>query len=191
MVTETPKKRDPWTYVLIVSAAAGVCLVVSLCLQAFGLVLPGMGGRREVEAQGVRLGAEAPDFLLDGLQGPVRLSDQRGRAVLLNFWTSWCGHCVAEMPMIEEYARRYANQLIVLAVNEGESAQTVRDFARAYPYSFTYVLDPHYELNDPYRLQGYPTTYFIDAAGIVRYEVVGSMSRADIQTGLWAAGVGR
>ncbi len=187
---ETPKKRDPWMYVLIISAAMGVCLLLCLCLEAFGLVLPQRQSAGAVGQGRVRVGQEAPDFELSGLSGrPVRLSHYRGQVVLLNFWATWCGYCVGEMPLISEYAQRYVNEMVVLAVSEGESAQVVQSFVDVHPFPFIFVLDPSYRLNRPYRLEGYPTTYFIDAAGIVRYEVIGSMRRSEIEAGLRAAGV--
>lgn len=187
---ETAKKRDPWMYVLITSAAMGVCLLLCLCLEVFGLVFPQWQSVSVFDLDHVRLGQEAPDFELNGLNGrPIRLSHYRGQAVLLNFWATWCGYCLEEMPLISEYAQRYTNRMVVLAVSEGESAQVVQEFTDAHPFPFIFVLDPSYRLNSPYRLEGYPTTYFIDAAGIVRYEVIGSMDRSEIEAGLRAAGV--
>ncbi len=184
------QKRDPWLYVLVSGAVIGVCLIACLCLEALGLVLPRSEGERTIVPETVRLGQEAPDFELSGLNGQtVRLSHYREWAVLLNFWATWCGYCEAEMPLIAEYAQRYRNQLVVLAVSEGESANMVAEFVATNPYPFVFLLDPSYSLNAPYRLSGYPTTYFIDAAGVTRYQVVGEMSRSEIEAGLRAAGV--
>ncbi|MEZ0396986.1 MAG: redoxin domain-containing protein [Anaerolineales bacterium] len=197
---ETPGQRDPWKYVLIGGAAAGVCLLLALCVEIFvwlGLSLSPRAAspspqpvQQAQEPQVVHLGQVAPDFSLEMLGGErVRLSDYRGRAVMVNFWATWCGYCIEEMPLIQATQERYASQLVVLAVNQGENQQIVSQFVQERGYTFVVLLDPSYSLQHPYRVDGYPITYFIDASGIARHRVDGAMDNRDLQQGLQSVGI--
>ena len=89
-------KRDPFVII-------GVALVVALML-VFGFKL----AKRPSGAAQMQNGA-APDFTLESLDGkPVRLSDYRGKPVVLNFWATWCGPCKIEMPWFVDFQKQYA-----------------------------------------------------------------------------------
>ncbi len=122
------------------------------------------------------IGRRAPDFTLPDLQGrQVRLADFRGRrAVVLNFWATWCAPCRREMPTLERLARERAAVLVVLGVNldSGDPAP-VRAFIRELGLTFPILLDPERTLLARYRLVGVPTTFVLDRAGVIRYREVG------------------
>lgn len=75
----------------------------------------------------VTVGEEAPNFLLESLEGKkVKLSDYRGQVVLLNFWATWCGPCKEEMPYLQKAYEKFHDQgVVVLAVNIAESRVAV------------------------------------------------------------------
>jgi peroxiredoxin len=127
------------------------------------LVPPGM----KVEA---KQGSLAPDFLLMELDGgDFRLSDLRGKAVIVNFWATWCTPCRKEMPQFVAAYDRYKDEgLEVVAVNVQESPSIIRPFAEDFGMEFTVVLDKRGAVSDSYRLIGLPTTYFIDREGVIR-----------------------
>lgn len=115
-------------------------------------------------------GALAPDFLLEQLEGAdVRLSDFRGKAVVLNFWATWCGPCRKEMPQFVRAYDAYANEgLEIVAVNLQEGKSISQGFVDDYGVDFTVLVDRDAEVGDRYRVDGLPTTFFIDRNGVVR-----------------------
>lgn len=127
------------------------------------------------------VGAQAPDFTLPGLDGePVRLSELRGQRVLLNFWATWCGPCRQEMPAIQ--ARYNHGDFAVLAVDFGETQAQVQGFIDEIGVDLPIVLDADGSVQELYRVRGYPTTFFIDAQGVIRFFHIGEMSTEDIDS---------
>lgn len=125
------------------------------------------------------VGSPAPDFTLPGLDGEqVRLSDLRGQRVLLNFWATWCGPCRQEMPAIQ--ARYNHGDFAVLAVDFGETRQQVQNFVNEIGVDLPVLLDADGNVQELYRVRGYPTTFFIDARGIIRFFHIGEMTAEDI-----------
>lgn len=125
---------------------------------------------------------QAPDFTLTSLDGKrVTLSDYRGKIVLLNFWATWCPPCRSEMPDIQAVADEYSSDLVVLAIDNAESKDIVEPFVRELELKFVVLLDSTGALSQIYNVQGLPTTYLIDRAGIVRSSNVGSLTRAYIE----------
>lgn len=119
---------------------------------------------------GLAPGQPAPDFELQTPDGQtVRLSDFKGRPVLLNFWATWCGPCAIEMPALEQINRKYKDVgLVVLGVNQAETPERVTKYMQANNLSFSSVLDTDTGLARQYRVTGYPTTWLIDADGTLR-----------------------
>jgi len=112
----------------------------------------------------------APDFTLPTLSGaPIRLSELRGKVVLLNFWATWCVPCRTEMPTLEALYQRYKDRgLEVLAVNvDMLSTAGVEAFVKEVTVTFQIVLDPSWSVARAYRVLGLPTTYLIDRGGNV------------------------
>lgn len=115
-------------------------------------------------------GAMAPDFLLEELGGgEIRLSDLRGRPVIINFWATWCAPCRKEMPQFVAAYSRYRDEgLEIVAVNLQEGKSIASRFADDYGMDFTVVVDVDGEVGDQYRLLGLPTTYFVGRDGVIR-----------------------
>ncbi len=128
-----------------------------------GLVPSGMS----VEA---KEGSLAPDFLLKELDGgEVRLSDFRGKAVIVNLWATWCGPCKKEMPQfVAAYDRYQDDGLEIIAINLQESQSIIQPFVDDFGMEFPVALDRRGSVSDKYRILGLPTTYFIDRQGVIR-----------------------
>ena len=122
-------------------------------------------------------GDTAPDFVLQSLGGPTRkLSNYRGKVVLVNLWATWCPPCIAELPVLEEVAKSYADKgLVILAVAGDEDPQAVRDFLATKPVSFEVLFDPDGVIGTRYGITGYPETFFVDRQGLLRDKIIGPL----------------
>lgn len=124
-----------------------------------------------------RTGFLAPQFTLYNQQGqPVQLSDLRGRPVLINFWASWCTPCQAEMPAMQKVYQDYKDEgLEILAINTiyQDDPQAVTSFVQEYGLSFPILLDTDATAAGQYQVRALPTSFFVDANGIIRDVVVG------------------
>lgn len=121
-------------------------------------------------------GDTAPDFtapLADGSE--FTLSDHRGKVVLLNFWATWCGPCVREMPAFEKLKEDYGEEVAILAVNCMESADTVAAFIEENGYTFPIAIDEEGVVSVKYPTQGIPYTLVIDGEGIVQNIYMGAV----------------
>jgi cytochrome c biogenesis protein CcmG/thiol:disulfide interchange protein DsbE len=141
-----------------------------------------------LNAPAPEVGAPAPDFTALTPQGDrVSLSDLRGQVVLINFWATWCAPCRVEMPAIQ--ARYNRGGFTVLAVDFDENAELVQAFVDGLGLSFPVLLDPGGEIQNLYRVRGYPTSFFVDADGIIRVFHIGDMSETELDNYLSHLGV--
>lgn len=132
-------------------------------------------------------GQPAPDFTLQNLDGEsISLSDFKGKPVLLNFWATWCGPCRAEMPFLQEIYEEWSErELMLLAVNIGESSAKVKDFMEKLNLSFPVLLDSRSAIAKMYNITAIPTTYFIDKDGVIQTRIIGAFSsKAQIESEL-------
>lgn len=134
-----------------------------------------------------REGFLAPDFELVTLSGDrIRLEDQRGSVVVVNFWASWCPPCRAEMPDLREvYEANQGRGLEILAVNVAyqDNRQDAERFVREFGLPFPILLDTSGEVANRYLMRALPTTFFIDRQGVIREVIIGGpMSTTTLQT---------
>jgi len=154
-------------------------MLVAASLLLLGVSLVMVQGRGSKVAPEVRpeVGYLAPDFALPSLDGQtVRLSDFRGKkAILLNFWATWCAPCRLEMPTMDTAYQEYKGRdLEVLAVSLDAGSQSgVKNFMHELRLSFPALLDPDMEVLRLYRQFSIPATFLIDKQGIVRHREVG------------------
>jgi thiol-disulfide isomerase/thioredoxin len=129
----------------------------------------------------------APDFQLERLDGStLRLSDLQGKAVLVNFWATWCQPCRRELPhLVAAYDRYRSEGLEIVAVNLQEDEDTITGYAEEFGMEFPVVIDRSGDVADKYRVIGIPTSFFIDRSGVVRSiytgPFVGDQSREGIE----------
>ena len=118
----------------------------------------------------------APDTEIADLNGTRhKLSDYRGKPVIVNFWATWCPPCRAELPsMNRAWAKVKDEGIIMLAVNVGESEETINQFNVEYPIDFTILLDQEGTYAPEWNISGMPTTFVVNADGLVVYKVVGT-----------------
>lgn len=128
-------------------------------------------------------GRLAPDFTLTQPGGgELTLADLRGKAVVLNFWATWCGPCEAEMPELQQAAEKYGDKgLVVVGVNQQEPESIVVDYLKRLGITFPIGLDESVKVSELYRVNSLPTTFFIDRDGVLRDQVIGQMNTAVLQ----------
>jgi peroxiredoxin len=127
-------------------------------------------------------GRPAPEFALPDLDGnTVRLSDFSGRPVVLNFWATWCAPCRLEMPELARAMTDYADRdLMVLAINQDETAEQVDSFLTEVGLSLPALLDAGGEVGAAYGAFFLPTTLIVGPDGIVSAVHRGILSREDL-----------
>jgi len=108
----------------------------------------------------------APDFELESLDGgTLKLSELRDKNVILNFWATWCGYCVIEMPDLQKLQEAHADDVLVLTVNVGESKEVVQKFMEENNLDLTVALDEKMNVANTYGIRSYPTTIAINKNG--------------------------
>ena len=130
------------------------------------------------------LGKKAPYFTAVSIDNTlINLNDFLGNPVILNFWAIRCPYCVEEMPYLQQvYEEHAVDGLIVLGVNDAESAGNVKPYIENHKYTFTIILDEDSSIGNKYGVYYLPTTYLIDRDGIVRDIIIGSFqNKEDIE----------
>jgi peroxiredoxin len=133
---------------------------------------------------GTRIGDRAPDFTLPTIDGKeASLSQFRGKIVMVNFWESSCSGCASEMPDIQAVFDTWSrDDLEILAVNNGERAAFVQSFIDSKGLTFPALLDSDQAVSNIYQISTIPTTYFINADGIIKRIKSGSFtSQSEIE----------
>lgn len=113
----------------------------------------------------------APDFTLQSSTGEnVRLTEQRGQVVMLNFWASWCGPCRKEMPLLDEMSKRYsAAGFVLYGVNVEEDNTDAKKLIKDLGVTFPILYDTESKASSLYNVDAMPTTVVIDKKGEIRY----------------------
>ncbi|RDW17745.1 TlpA family protein disulfide reductase [Oceanobacillus chungangensis] len=122
-----------------------------------------------IESVGIEPGELAPDIELEAADGTqFKLSELRGKKVLLNFWATWCPPCKEEMPAMQQFYDAHKDEMEVIAVNFKEKDQKVRDFINDSVYTYTIPIDEDGVVSNEYGVYTVPTTYFIGTDGIIQ-----------------------
>jgi thiol-disulfide isomerase/thioredoxin len=177
-------------------AADGVLYPLAVCVLVVGLLLgfallprlfkpqePAMVGKAAPEFS-VPLVANAEQIpkLADGtLASSVSVSSLKGKAVILDFWATWCGPCNAEAPILDQVAKKYADRgLVVVGVSQDDSPELPKEWSRARRYSYPLAFDADRSSN-LYNVESLPTMVVLDRNGIVRAVRIGMTSSSEIQ----------
>ena len=133
---------------------------------------------KTIASEGYEIGNKAIDFEVELLNdGKVKLSDYYGKPIFLNFWATWCGPCVREMPHIQEVSEEYGDKVVILAINISDSSEDVKVFGDNAKYTFNFGLNESGSLLTTYNSYSIPLSIFIDKDGIIKERRVGSMSK--------------
>ncbi|MBL6961491.1 MAG: TlpA family protein disulfide reductase [Anaerolineales bacterium] len=181
------KKWKILILISIVSALAGVSYLQSTLSTSNGI------NSSDGLPTGTSIGELAPDFNGITLEGDnIRLSDYRGKIVMINDFATWCGPCLLETPHLVEFYSARQDEIEIIALNMQESETEVADYQNQYNITYPLVMDPKGELTkESYRPIGLPTSWFIDADGVVRYVHSGPLTLPMLEETITAINEGR
>lgn len=178
-------KVPPVAYVVIVLLV--VALMAVGCNNT-GAQPAAVAGQPTAAPQTLATPEAARDFTLPTLDGEsITLSDLKGGWVLLNFWATWCGPCVEEMPYLNELARE--RPLTVLGINFHEEAEPVQSFVDEYKISFPILMELDSVTEMVYGVRALPRTYLIAPNGMIARRIVGQIVPEDLNAWLDQQGV--
>ena len=132
----------------------------------------------------LNIGSSAPAFQTSKADGNTASfpTAYRGKPLVIRFWADWCKYCEGEMKAIETvYQRHQASGLEVLAINAGQDKATINAFMQKIGVTYPALLDENSAIARSYGVVGLPTTFFIDAQGIVRAKIVGEADAATFE----------
>jgi cytochrome c biogenesis protein CcmG/thiol:disulfide interchange protein DsbE len=118
-------------------------------------------------------GSTAPAFSLSRFEGgTVSLEQLKGKVVMVDFWATWCGPCVAEMPMLHKIAQEYQAKGVEFVAADQDEPETAQEAIREFvthdvPGLGPYVALPNREVSTSYKVRAFPTLYVIDRQGRV------------------------
>jgi peroxiredoxin len=135
------------------------------------LAIAMLAAANPVAAAALTPSTAAPDFTLATLGGPnLRLQEQRGQVVMINFWASWCGPCRVEMPHLTRLYEKYRSAgFTVFAINIDEDPHKAANVAKQLGMRFPVLLDSEKKVSRLYDLSTMPSTVLVDRDGRVRY----------------------
>jgi cytochrome c biogenesis protein CcmG/thiol:disulfide interchange protein DsbE len=117
--------------------------------------------------KGIKAGDSFPDLTSFSLEGKLP-DDLKGKVVLVDFWASWCGPCKDSFPVMEELQTRFGKKgLVVLAVNLDEDKETMTDFLKKHPVTFTVVRDAKKKLVSTVNIKSMPSSFILTPDGKV------------------------
>ena len=146
-----------------------------------------------IDAARPAIGKPAPNFALVDVRDPskvVKLSDFKGKAVIVNWFASWCAPCKHEIPEFETLYKTMPDDVVVLGVDYLEDQSNAMDILNQLGATYPAVLDTNGSVADHYRVgQGLPTTFFVDKDGVLRAQQVGEVKPDILEKDLKAVGV--
>lgn len=130
-----------------------------------------------------QIGSTLGDFTLKDVNGElVRLSDYKGRPVLINTWATWCPPCKAEMPLLNQYYQSHAEEgFVILAINAGDTQAEAASFVLQNGLKFPVLLDPETQLLNQMNIHSFPTSILVGKDGKVKSIHVGLLTEASIE----------
>jgi peroxiredoxin len=141
---------------------------------------------------GINTGELAPDFTGTTLDGEtIRLSDFRGKIVLVNDFASWCGPCLIETPHLVDIYNAEGGEVVIIGLNLEETETHVAGYRDEFDVTYPLVLNQDGALTEIYRPIGLPTSWFIDPDGVIRYVHAGPMTTPMLEEAIAALREGR
>ena len=171
------QKKNNLTLILMLVVTLALLAVMFLWNPTDVKAAPAPQSQEQIEASTIaKQGTEAPDFKVEMFDGKsIRLSDLRGKVVLVNFWATWCPPCREELTRVQkEIIDRFAGQeFVFLPISRGEELHTVEAFRKRMGYTFPMGLDPDQRIFRRYATNYIPRNFLIDRDGKVVLASIG------------------
>ncbi len=132
----------------------------------------------------LNMGDLAPKFQTVTVDGKISAFPEAyaGKPLVIRFWADWCKYCEGEMKAIESvYQRHQGKGLEVLAVNAGQDKASIEAFIKKVGFTYPALLDEKSNIARSYGVVGLPTTYFVDAKGVIRAKIIGEADEATFE----------
>jgi thiol-disulfide isomerase/thioredoxin len=150
-------------------------LAVAVCLAAAGASAAPAAELKPWPAK-----QATPALRLTALDGKEwQLGQLRGKVVIVNFWASWCGPCVEELPVLNALARENPDKLAVVGVNYKEPLDSIERFAAEHPFAYPVLRDRAGDMFKQWTAGVMPTTILVDRQGRARWRSVGEIGADD------------
>ena len=135
----------------------------------------------DTKKQDIKKGDAAPQFSASDVSGgTISLSRNKGKIVVLYFWTNSC--CGDSLKLVEPFYRaNKRNNLEIAAINVGDSKEVVKSYASSNSLTFPILMDEHSTLFTQYNVFGYPTIFIIDKHGIIREKILGNIQTKQLE----------
>ncbi len=161
----------------------GTDLVQAAVFAVIAIMLLLMGAKAWMSHRANVMGKPAPDFVLATYDGrTIRLSDYRGKIVLVNFWASWCHECSKETPEVEAFWEKHKGEgVMVIGPAYMDQPDESRAFVEKYKLTYPVGLDVQGRIYQLYHVKGIPETFVIDRNGIVVGHIVGATTREALE----------
>jgi peroxiredoxin len=130
-----------------------------------------------------QVGSTAPLFKLNDLEGrPFSLENQKGKVVLLRFWSTQCKSCKEEMPKLETtYQELKPSGMVLVTVNIRDTAEKITEFIEGMGLTFPILIDENRDAAKKYKVFGVPTSFLIDKEGVIRERFFGDLSNVELE----------
>lgn len=167
-------RRRPASWPVRLGRVFLICVALVAVLGFWALLGPLAGQMADIRDVYGKVGRKAPDLAFRQVadDAPRRLSELRGRVVLLNLWATWCPPCREEMPALDRLQKEYEDEGLVVVTVSDEDREQLRKYAEEHPLSTLYVYDP--AIAKEIGFAGRPLTLLIDRDGTVREAVIGT-----------------
>ena len=167
-------------YLFDLNKKSGVIIIVLILIIFLFLYFKDKNQFPKQQNIGTKLGQYAPDFETEYLNGEkFKLSELKGKPIVLNFWATWCPPCRREMPLLQKLHDE--GKIIVVGVNLQEDKKTINEFIEKLNITFPIVLDKDKSIEARYNVLLKPTTYFIDKNGIILDKKYGELTESDLK----------